>query len=128
VFRGRHFEYWLRLNPWSPQALLVALAGLAVAIALRAALAEFGLPLYFSTFIPVIVAISLIAGAPAGAFTALATVAIVWWAFLPPVFEFSQLDHDDVDRFQLFLLAVSVLIWFSHLCRIIVRMRDQRPA
>jgi len=128
VFRGRHFEYWLRLNPWSPQALLVALAGLAVAIALRAALAEFGLPLYFSTFIPVIVAISLIAGAPAGAFTALATVAIVWWAFLPPVFEFSQLDHDDIDRFQLFLLAVSVLIWFSHLCRTIVRMRDQRPA
>ena len=128
MFRGRRFEYWLRLNPWSPQALLVALAGLAVAIALRAALAEFGLPLYFSTFIPVIVAISLIAGAPAGAFTALATVAIVWWAFLPPVFEFSQLDHDDVDRFQLFLLAVSVLIWFSHLCRTIVRMRDQRPA
>jgi len=128
VFRGRRFEYWLRLNPWSPQALLVALAGLAVAIALRAALAEFGLPLYFSTFIPVIVAISLIAGAPAGAFTALATVAIVWWAFLPPVFEFSQLDHDDIDRFQLFLLAVSVLIWFSHLCRTIVRMRDQRPA
>ena len=128
MFRGRRFEYWLRLNPWSPQALLVALAGLAVAIALRAALAEFGLPLYFSTFIPVIVAISLIAGAPAGAFTALATVAIVWWAFLPPVFEFSQLDHDDIDRFQVFLLAVSVLIWFSHLCRTIVRMRDQRPA
>ena len=128
VFRGRRFEYWLRLNPWSPQALLVALAGLAVAIALRAVLAEFGLPLYFSTFIPVIVAISLIAGAPAGVFTALATVAIVWWAFLPPVFEFSRLDHDDIDRFQLFLLAVSVLIWFSHLCRMIVRMRDQRPA
>ncbi len=128
MFRGRRFEYWLRLNPWSPQALLVALAGLAVAIALRAALAEFGLPLYFSTFIPVIVAISLIAGAPAGVFTALATVAIVWWAFLPPVFEFSQLDHDDTDRFQLFLLAVPVLIWFSHLCRMIARMRAQRPA
>jgi len=128
VFRGRRFEYWLRLNPWSPQALLVALAGLAVAIALRVALAEFGLPLYFSTFIPVIVAISLIAGAPAGVFTTLATVAIVWWAFLPPVFEFSRLNHDDIDRFQLFLLAVSVLIWFSHLCRMIVRMRDQRPA
>ncbi len=128
MFRGRRFEYWLRLNPWSPQALLVALAGLAVAIALRVALAEFGLPLYFSTFIPVIVAISLIAGAPAGVFTTLATVAIVWWAFLPPVFEFSRLNHDDIDRFQLFLLAVSVLIWFSHLCRMIVRMRDQRPA
>ena len=115
--------YWLRLNPWSPQALLVALIGLAVAV-----LASLGMPLYFSTFLPVILAISLIAGAPAGAFTALSAIVIVWWAFIPPVFEFSPLDHDDIDRFQLFLLGVSVLIWFSHLCRTVVRMRDQRPA
>lgn len=128
MFQERRFAYWLRLSPWSLQALVVALAGLAIAVALRAVLARFGLPLYFSTFIPVIVAISLIAGAPAGIFTALAAVVIVWWAFLPPVFEFAPLDHDEIDRFQLFLLAVSVLIWFSHLCRMIVRMREQRPA
>jgi hypothetical protein len=121
-------HYWLRLNPWSPQALLVALAGLAVAVALRAVLAEVGLPLYFSTFFPVILAISLIAGVPAGVFTALSAIFIVWWAFMPPVFEFSPLGHDDIDRFQLFLLAVSVLIWFSHICRVIVRMRERRPA
>lgn len=120
--------YWLRLNPWSPQALLVALTGLAVAVAIRMVLASFGMPLYFSTFLPIILAISLIAGAPAGAFTALSAVVIVWWAFMPPVFEFSPLGHDDIDRFQLFLLGVSVLIWFSHLCRTVVRMRDQRTA
>ncbi|HEY7846118.1 MAG TPA: DUF4118 domain-containing protein [Bradyrhizobium sp.] len=120
--------YWLRLNPWSPQALLVALIGLAVAVMIRMVLASLGMPLYFSTFLPVILAISLIAGAPAGAFTALSAIVIVWWAFIPPVFEFSPLDHDDIDRFQLFLLGVSVLIWFSHLCRTVVRMRDQRPA
>ena len=128
MFQGRRFEYWLRLSPWSPQALMAALAGLAIAVALRAVLADFGLPLYFSTFFPVILAISLIAGVPAGVFTALSTIFIVWWAFIPPVFEFSPLNHDDIDRFQLFLLAVSVLIWFSHLCRLIVRMRKQRPA
>ncbi len=121
-------EYWLRVNPWSPQALLVALLGLAVAVAMRIVLAHFGLPLYFSTFFPVILLTSLIAGAPAGAFTALSAVGIVWWAFMPPVFEFSPLGHDDIDRFQLFLLAVSVLIWFSHLCRTILRMRERRPA
>ncbi len=119
-------DYWLRLNPWSLPALLVAIAGLGVAIALRMALASLGLPLYFSTFIPVILVISLLAGAPAGAFTALAAVVIVWWAFIPPVFEFSPLDKDDIDRFQLFLLGVSVVIWFSHLCRLIVRMKKQR--
>ncbi len=121
-------DFWLRLNPWSLPALLVAIAGLGVAIALRMALASLGVPLYFSTFIPVILVISLLAGAPAGAFTALSAVVIVWWAFMPPVFEFSPLDRDDIDRFQLFLLGVSVVIWFSHLCRVIIRMKKQRPA
>jgi len=121
-------EYWLRLNPWSLPALLVALIGLALAIALRTVLASLGLPLYFGTFFPIILATSLIAGVPAGVFTALSAVVIVWWAFMPPVFEFGPLGHDDIDRFELFLLSVSVVIWFSHLCRMIARMRHQRPA
>jgi hypothetical protein len=116
------------MNPWSPQALLVALIGLAVAVTIRMALAHFGLPLYFATFFPVILMTSLIAGAPAGALNAFGAVIIVWWAFMPPAFEFGPLSHDDIDRFQLFLLSVSVLIWFSHLCRTVARMRDQRPA
>ena len=121
-------EYWLRLNPWSLPALLVALIGLALAIALRMVLASFGLPLYFGTFFPIILATSLIAGVPAGVFTALSAVVIVWWAFMPPVFEFGPLGHDDIDRFELFLLSVSVVIWFSHLCRMIARMRRQRSS
>ena len=121
-------DYWLRLKPWSLPALLVAIAGLVVAIALRMALASLGVPLYFSTFIPVILVISLLAGAPAGVFTALSAVIIVWWAFMPPVFEFSPLDKDDIDRFQLFLLGVSVVIWFSHLCRMIARMKTRQRA
>jgi hypothetical protein len=107
---------------------MVAIAGLGLAIALRMALASLGMPLYFSTFLPVILLTSLLAGVPAGAFTALSAVVIVWWAFMPPAFEFGPLDKDDIDRFQLFLLGVSVLIWFSHLCRMIARMKDQRPA
>ena len=121
-------QYWLRLKPWSLQALSVAIAGLVMAVALRQVLASFGIPLYFSTFLPIIVLTSLLAGVPAGVFTAISSVVIVWWAFMPPVFEFSPLGKDDIDRFQMFLLGVSVLIWFSHLCRVIGRMKDQRPA
>ena len=121
-------EYWLRLRPWSLQALLVAIAGLVVAVALRQVLASFGMPLYFSTFLPIILATTLLAGVPAGVFTAVSAVVIVWWAFMPPIFEFSPLDKEDIDRFQMFLLGVSVLIWFSHLCRVVARMKDQRPA
>lgn len=121
-------EYWLRLNPWSLRALFVALTGLALAVALRMALASFGLPLYFGTFFPVILATTLIAGVPAGLFNVLSAVVIVWWAFMPPVFEFSPLGRDDIDRLELFLLGISVVIWFSHLCRTVARMRVQRPA
>src|SRR5215468_10520461 len=87
------------------------------------ALASLGMPLYFSTFFPIILVTSLLAGVPAGAFTALSAVVIVWWAFMPPVFQFGPLDKDDIDRCQMFLLGVSVLIWFSHLCRGILRSR-----
>jgi hypothetical protein len=114
------------LNSWSLPALLVALTGLALAVALRMALASFGLPLYFGTFFPIILATTLIAGVPAGVFTALSAVAIVWWAFIPPIFEFSPLGRDDIDRLELFLLGISVVIWFSHLCRMVARMRAQR--
>jgi hypothetical protein len=118
-------EYWLRLNPWSPQALLVALVGIATAVAIRAGLASFGMELDFAPFIPAILFASLVAGVPAGGFTALSAVIIVWWAYIPPAFEFAPLEASDIDRIQLFLLAVSVLIWFSHLCRTIARMRAE---
>jgi hypothetical protein len=116
-------EYWLRLNPWSPQALLVALTGVVIAVAIRVALQPFGVDLYFAPFFPAILLTSLIAGVPAGIFSALSAVVVVWWAFMPPMFEFGALGAEDVDRFQLFLLSVSVLIWFSDLCRTIARMR-----
>jgi len=119
-------EYWLRLKPWSLQALLIAIAGLVVAVALRQVLVSVGIPLYFATFLPVILATTLLAGVPAGVFTAVSTIVIVWWAFIPPVFEFSPLQRDDIDRIQMFLLGVSVLIWFSHLCRHVARMKVQR--
>jgi hypothetical protein len=118
-------EYWLRLNPWSPQALLVALIGVAMAVAIRSALASFGIELDFAPFVPAILLTSLIAGVPAGGFTALSAVFIVWWVYIPPAFELGPLQASDIDRIQLFLLAVSVLIWFSHLCRTIARMRAQ---
>jgi H+/Cl- antiporter ClcA len=118
-------EYWLRLNPWSPQALVAGLISVVMAVAIRTVLASFGVDLYFAPFLPAVLLASLIAGVPAGIFTALSAIVIVWWAFMPPAFEFGPLDRDDIDRFQLFLLGVSVLIWFSHLCRMVARMRAQ---
>ena len=123
MVRPYRVDYWLRLNPWSVPALLIALTGVGVAVTLRVVLASFGVPLYFSTFLPAILATSLLAGAPAGSFSAVLAVVIVWWAFMPPAFEFSPLDRADIDGFVFFLLSMAMVIWFSHLCRAVARMR-----
>ena len=121
-------EYWLRLKPWSLEALLVAVAALAAAVAMRAVLAEFGMELYFTTFLPAILATALLAGVPAGVFTAVSAAVIVWWAFIPPAFEFGPLTLGELHSFTLFLLSTALLIWFGHLCRTAVRMRREKTA
>ena len=121
-------EYWLRLQPWSPAALLVAVAALGAAIALRVVLAEFGLSLYFATFLPAILLTALLAGVPAAAFTSVSSVIIVWWAFIPPVFEFSVLTRAELHALTLFLLSTALLTWFGHLCRTGLRLRKEKAA
>ena len=108
-------NYIVRLRPWSLPALLVALLAIGAATAARMILASLGLPFYFATFFPAVLAAGLIAGAPAGAFTAVLAIPIVWWAFMPPVFEFSPLGPDDYDQFALYLLSSTLVVWLSHL-------------
>ena len=119
-------EYWLRLRPWSLAALLIAVAALAAAVVMRAMLAEFGMPLYFATFLPAILATALLAGVPAAAFTTVSAVVIVWWAFIPPVFEFTPLTRTELHALTLFLLSTAMLIWFGQLCRTALRMRKEK--
>ncbi len=121
-------EYWLRLKPWSLASLLVAVAALAAAIALRVVLAEFGMSLYFATFLPAILLTALLAGVPAAAFAGVSSAVIVWWAFIPPAFEFSVLTRAELHAMTLFLLSTALLIWFGHLFRTGLRMRTQRTA
>jgi K+-sensing histidine kinase KdpD len=121
-------EYWLRLRPWSWAALLVALAALAAAIAMRMVLAEFGISLYFATFLPAILITALLAGVPAAAFTSVSAVVIVWWAFIPPAFEFAPLTRGELHAITLFLLSTALLTWFGHLFRTGLRIRKEKTA
>jgi len=107
----------LQLRPWSPGAFMVALTVLGAAVALRVLLDCLGGTFYFATFLPAVLLASLLAGVPAGACAALLTIPIVWWAFMPPVFEFNPLTPADYNNFTLFLLGSSLLIWFAQLCR-----------
>ena len=110
-------DYLFRVKPWSLSAFALALLALLIATTTQAILASFGTTLYFATFFPAILAASLLAGAPAGILTAALTIPIVWWAFMPPSFEFNPLTPADCNSVVLFLLSSSLVIWISHLYR-----------
>src|SRR5258708_31646419 len=90
-------------------------------------LAELGAVLIFCVFFPVFVRGALLGGAPAGIFAALLAIPTVWWAFMPPIFEFNPLTPADYDSFAIFVLCSSLLICFSHLYREALAIRMKFP-
>jgi len=82
--------------------------------------------LYFATFLPAILLTALLAGVPAAAFSTLTSVVIVWWAFIPPAFEFSALTRSELHAITLFLLSTALLIWFGDLFRTGLRIRKEK--
>ena len=113
----RRTDYLLLLRPWSLSAFAAAFIAVMFAATMQEVITSFGVSLHFLAFVPAIMAAGLLAGAPAGTFAALLTIPIVWWAFMPPHFEFNPLTAADYDRFAVFLLVSSLMICFSHLYR-----------
>jgi K+-sensing histidine kinase KdpD len=107
----------LKVRPWSTSAFIAAAFAIALAASVQEMFALFGAKFYFAAFFPAILIASLMAGAPAGVFATLLTVPIVWWAFMPPYFEFSPLTSDDYHRFAMFALGSALVISFANLFR-----------
>ena len=110
-------DYLPRLQPWSLSTFAAAAAAVLLAATLQEIVASFGTTPYFAGFIPAILVVSLLGGAPAGTFAALLTIPVVWWAFMPPHFEFNPLTAADYDSFATFVLVSSLVICFAHLVR-----------
>ncbi len=107
----------LRVRPWSPSAFLAAVLAITLAASIQEVFAIFGAKLYFASFFPAVLVSSLVAGAPAGVFVTLLTIPVVWWAFMPPYFEFEPLTADDYHRFAMFALGSALMISFANLYR-----------
>jgi K+-sensing histidine kinase KdpD len=107
----------LRLRPWSPLAFLAALLAIGLGSALEKVFLSFGITLYFAGFVPAILMATLFAGVPAGLFATVGTIPLVWWAFMPPHFEFAPLTAADYHRFVMFALMSALAISFSRLYR-----------
>ena len=106
-----------RVRPWSWQAFLLGFAIVAVSAAVQGICVALGAKLYFAAFIPSIFLVGILAGAPAAAFAVMLIIPLVWWAFMPPFFEFSPLTSDYTDSINLFFLLAVLLIGLADLCR-----------
>ncbi|MCK1737930.1 DUF4118 domain-containing protein [Bradyrhizobium sp. 138] len=111
-----------RVRPWSWQAFLLGCVGVAVSAMLQGICVVLGAKLYFAAFLPSLFVLGLIAGAPAAGFAALFTIPLVWWAFIPPFFEFSPLSSANTDSINLFCLLAVLLIGLADLCRETMRI------
>ncbi len=106
-----------RVRPWSWQAFLLGFVVVAASAALQGVCVALGAKLYFAAFLPSLFVLGLVAGAPAAVFAALLTVPLVWWAFIPPFFEFTALNSANADSVNLFCLLAVLLIGLADLCR-----------
>jgi hypothetical protein len=107
----------LRVQPWSAGAFALGVSSVFVATATQALLFHFGTELYFATFLPAVFLAGLVAGVPAAALVVVVAVPLVWWAFIPPYFEFNPLIAAHIDAITMFLLLSLLLIFLADCCR-----------
>ena len=108
---------FLRLRPWSGGAFLIAVIVLVASTGLQALFVALGAKAYFATFFPAVFAAGFLAGTPAAVFVALFAVPLVWWGFIPPLFEFNPLTLAHIDAIKLFSLLSVLLIFLADVCR-----------
>ncbi|MCK1666076.1 DUF4118 domain-containing protein [Bradyrhizobium sp. 153] len=106
-----------RVRPWSWQAFLLGLVVVAMSAVLQGICVALGAKLYFAAFLPGLFLLGLVAGVPAAALAALLTIPLVWWAFMPPFFEFNSLTSANADSINLFCLLAVLVIGLADLCR-----------
>jgi len=102
------------IEPWSAGAFALGLIIVLTSTAVQALLVLFGLQLYFATFLPAVFLAALLAGMPAAA---LVSIPLVWWAFIPPFFEFNPLIAAHVNAITMFLFMSLLLIFLADACR-----------
>ena len=106
-----------RLRPWSWQAFLLGFVVVAASAVLQGVCVALGAKLYFAAFLPSLFVLGIVAGAPAAMFAALLTIPLVWWAFIPPFFQFTALSSANADSVNSFCLLAVLLIGLADLCR-----------
>jgi K+-sensing histidine kinase KdpD len=125
---GERLRTLSRVRPWSAGAFAVGLFAVVTATAIQTVLFQFGIELWFAVFLPAVFLAALFAGLPAGVLVVVITVPLVWWAFIPPVLEFSSLRPVDITAITAFLFSSLFLIFLADGCRAAVALLSGRAA
>jgi K+-sensing histidine kinase KdpD len=105
-----------RPDGW-PFAIVNGFAVLVGATAAQWLLQVAGIRVYFAAFLIGVFAAGVLAGRIGAAIVLGLAIPLVWWAFMPPSFEFNRLTPADVDAMTMFLLLGLLLLFAAESCR-----------
>jgi two-component sensor histidine kinase len=116
-------------HPYSWKAAAISIACLAIATLLRAAFGSAAAHLPLTFYILAILSVELLAGFPAAIATAVSSVIIVWWAFIPPYFQFVRPEFSEIPLLLLFATESGAAILIGYWCRIaLIRLHRHQVA
>jgi two-component sensor histidine kinase len=113
-----------RIQPYSVAAFGVAAASVFVATLLRFGGGWASSDLRFAIYLPAILATGLLAGIPAAIGAAVASIIIIFWAFMPPYFAFKWPGEAEQINIVLNATPYFITVFFAYCCRVVLqRMR-----
>ncbi len=114
-----------RLPPNSLRAYAFAIVCVAIATAVRFAVVWLGADFLYATYFPAVLIVAVLAGAAAATLAIALTAILVWWAFLPPHFEFAPITFPQTMNLGVFVLSALCVVYVAQKYRAAIkRLRD----
>jgi two-component sensor histidine kinase len=116
-----------RVPQYSASAVLIAVAAVLAATALRALTGFAGEDLRLAAYCPAVLAAGLVAGPPAAILVVILSGLSAAFVFLPPYFAWVEVVHESA--FVVYGMAAGLIILFAHWCRLVIaRAKEQQKA
>jgi two-component sensor histidine kinase len=115
-----------RIQPYSAEALSIALVCLGAATALRFLGSWTNSDFLFATYFPAILAAGLLAGVPAAVGVTIASTAIVRLFFVPAYLHSGSHAFGELVDFVMYLVSAALTIVFAHYCRTVLGRLHKR--
>ena len=119
-----HLSAWL-MKRGSCRWIMTAVVVLAISSTLQFLLTKPGAELYFAMFFPAVFVAGLLAGPRAASLTAVLSVPLVWWIFIPPRFGFDRLSATHSESLKAFLFGAILLVLLADVAHATAALKRQ---